>query len=92
MQDQAAISATVNQESRMKMHLWCIELFVLFFAVTVCCGQEASSPPPPPDRIWFRQDQLDQGQTCQSEYNKIKVYTTLNPLVFNVLQHVLCSV
>ena len=62
---------------------------VLLLAITICFGQQpASPPPPPPDRIWFRQDQLDQGQTCQSEYNRIKVLNILSPLVFNMIQYV----
>ena len=27
----------------------------------------------PPDRIWFRQDALAEGQTCASQYEKVKV-------------------
>merc|ERR550517_2115551 len=35
-------------------------------------GLLAQAPPAPPDRLWFRQDSLGPGQTCEAEQEKIK--------------------
>ena len=36
-------------------------------------AQAPPAPPAPPDRLWFRQDSLGPGQTCEAEQEKIKV-------------------
>ena len=39
-------------------------------------GAQAQAPPAPPDRLWFRQDSLGPGETCQGQFETIKVTIT----------------
>ena len=37
-------------------------------------AQAPQAPPAPPDRLWFRQDSLGPGQTCEAQFESIKVH------------------
>ena len=60
------LKATVDRQLS-AMHLQIISIGAV---LTLVGAQDFIAPP---DRIWFRQDALADGQTCVSQYEKVKV-------------------